>query len=291
MIKDTGGQAFPGMETIETQKYDISLIAPIRNQTNELKRLMESLKKTTADPRMVEIILIIDNCDAEMQALKNHYEERYESFSLKIISVKRSEHFVRDYYNFAALQATGRWILAINIDVVFLTECWDKRITKEMNEKASECKDDILYGVVHDGLPRKGDPAAEGSNKAIWPEKVDFSCWILTSNQFVQLFDGMMDTRNWLWGADHWTGLAWQIVKKGSRIVTIRDVLIDHISHHVKDLPQPESFKYFCEIMGRHPVIYNQTMVQEVATKINAHIDKLHEEQKMKSQNRDEENI
>lgn len=259
---------------------NISIVAPIRNQVKELERLMESLDKTTNDRRGIEIILIIDNCDEEMQELKDSLEKKYSKFNMRIISVKRSEHFVRDYYNFAALQAIGRWIFAINIDVVFMTIDWDKKIIKAMEYKASDVGDDFLYGIVHDGLPREGTPEAENTKKAVWHKKVDFSCWILTSNKFVQFFDGMMDTRNWLWGADHWTGLTWQQVRGGERIVMIRDVLIDHISHHVKDMPQPESFKYFCQIMERHPMIYDKDMVRQVAKKIESEIDRIHEKKK-----------
>lgn len=251
---------------------NISLVAPIRNQIKELYRLMESLKKTTTDPSKIEIILVIDSCDEEMMALKNALEVKYHQFSLKILVVKRSEHFVRDYYNFAALHANGRWILAINIDVVFLTDNWDKKINNAMSQKAEEYTDDFLYGIVHDGLPRDGEVDKATCNKAVWHKKVDFSCWILTSNKFVQFFGGMMDDANWLWGADHWTGLMWQKVDGGRRIVMIRDVLIDHISHHTKDLPQPESFKYFCEIMGRHPMIYTDAMATAQAKKINCYI-------------------
>lgn len=258
----------------------ISIVTPIRANIMEFERLMESLKSTTSDLSQIELVLVADECDEVFTPRIDYYKDKYKEFNIQFLVVERSTHFVRDYYNFASLQAKGRWILAINVDVMFMTKNWDNIICDKMERAARERGDDILYGMVKDGLPRSGNPEEEAEakriNKALWHAKVDFSCWILTSKEFVTFFGGMMDDRNKLWGADHWTGLAWQIVQKGSRIVMIRDVFIDHISHHTKDMPQPESFEYFCQIMRDNPMVYDQKMAQEVATKITEHIKKIH---------------
>ena len=255
----------------------ISIVTPIRENLVELARLMDSIKNTTETPSEIEIILIADKCDAVLVPLIPRLERKYKKFNLRFFIVYRSEHFVRDYYNFAAKQAIGRWILAINADVVFMTPSWDRIIDSKMSAAADQFKDDFIYGITKDGLPRQGDPGIETSKKAIWPQKVDFSCWILTSKAFVNFYGGMMDELNWLWGADHWTGLMWQNVFQGSRIVMILEVFIDHISHHVKDLPQPESFKYFCAIMKKHGFSYTQAISQKEARKIENHINKIHQ--------------
>jgi hypothetical protein len=254
----------------------ISIVTPIRENVKELHRLMKSLEETTANPDDIEIILVVDKCDVVLKPMIPELEARYKNLHLRFFIVDRSEHFVRDYYNFAARQANGRWVLAINIDVVFMTMGWDKIIASRMEEAASACGDDILYGIVKDGLPREGDSGLEKCKKAIWQKKVDFSCWILVSKAFVSFYGGMMDDTNWLWGADHWTGKTWQQVKGGSRVVMIREVFIDHISHHVKDLPQPKSFAYFCGIMRKHPIVYNDKLAEGEARKIENHIDQIH---------------
>lgn len=254
----------------------ISVVTPIRENLEELHRLMKSLEETTELPGEIEIILIADKCDGAIIPLIPELEEKYKGLNLRFFIVERSEHFVRDYYNFAAKQAKGRWVLAINVDVVFKTKSWDRIIAGRMEEAASHCQDDILYGIVKDGLPRQGDVGLENCKKAIWHKKVDFSCWILTSKTFINFYGGMMDELNWLWGADHWTGRMWQSVLGGSRVVMIRDVFIDHISHHVKDLPQPKSFQYFRGIMERHQLIYTEAIAIREAKKIEAHIKSIH---------------
>lgn len=254
----------------------ISIVTPIRENLAELHRLMESLLKTTEHPEDVEVVMVVDHCDGVLTPKLAALEDQYKRMNLIFHKVKRSEHFVRDYYNFAARQARGRWILAINVDVMFMTPGWDRIIASRMEEAAASHGDDILYGIVKDGLPRDGDEGLEGCKKAIWHKKVDFSCWILTSKAFVNFYGGMMDPTNWLWGADHWTGLMWQKVLGGSRVVMIRDVFIDHISHHTKDLPQPPSFDYFCNIMRKHPIIYTDKMAAQEAAKIERHIESLH---------------
>ncbi len=162
----------------------ISLITPIRENLEELYRLMKSLKETTENPAEVELVLIADNCDSVLVPLIPDLEKEYKWINLKFHKVQRSEHFVRDYYNFAAKKASGRWILALNVDVVFMTKSWDRKIIAKMEEAADRFKDDVLYGIVKDGLPRDGDEGLEGCKKAIWHKKVDFSCWILTSKAF-----------------------------------------------------------------------------------------------------------
>lgn len=254
----------------------ISIVTPVRENEKELARALESIRKTAEIKEEIEVVFVIDRCDGVLLPKVAVLEEEYKDLNLRIIKTDRSEHFVRDYYNFAARQARGRWILAINIDVEFMTPSWDRKIIEKMEAAAKACGDDILYGIVKDGLPREGDPGLEKCKKAIWHKKVDFSCWILTSKAFVNFYGGMMDPTNWLWGADHWTGIMWQNVLAGARVVMIRDVFIDHISHHVKDLPQPPSFSRFCDIMRRHPIIYTQEMAEKEARKIEAYIRSLH---------------
>lgn len=257
----------------------ISIVTPIRENLNELDRLMKSLDETTSNPAEVELILIVDKCDRLLVPLIHDLEKTHRKFNLKFHQVERSEHFVRDYYNFAAKKASGRWILAINVDVVFMTKSWDRIIISKMGAAADHFEDDFLYGIVKDGLPRQGDEGLENCKKAIWHSKVDFSCWILTSKAFVDFYGGMMDERNWLWGADHWTGLMWQNIFGGSRVVMMREVFIDHISHHVKDIEQPPSFKYFCSIMKKHPIMTTKETTLNEARRVEAYIKHLHGEQ------------
>jgi len=254
----------------------ISIVTPVRDNEMELARAFESIRATTEVKEEIEIVIVIDRCDGVLSPKAQDLVERYKDLNLRILRTDRSEHFVRDYYNLAAKNAKGRWILAINIDVMFMTPVWDRKIIEKMEAAATACGDDMLYGIVKDGLPRQGDEGLENCKKAVWHKKVDFSCWILTSRQFVQFYGGMMDPTNWLWGADHWTGLMWQAVLGGSRVVMIRDVFIDHISHHTKDLPQPPSFNRFCDIMRKHPIIYTQEMAEKEAKRIEDHIRSLH---------------
>lgn len=256
----------------------ISIVTPIRENVRELCRLMDSLQNTTEKPEEIELVLVVDRCDDILMPLLPYFENNHKDMNLKFFVVERSEHFVRDYYNFAAKKAAGRWILAINVDTVFMTKGWDRIISERMEAAANQFGDDILYGIVKDGLPREGDEGLAGCKKAIWHKKVDFSCWILTSKAFVSFYGGMMDPFNWLWGADHWTGKMWQNVFGGERVVMMRDVFIDHISHHVKDLPQPESFKYFCSIMKKHPILYTDEIAKREAQKIEDYIRTLHAE-------------
>jgi len=240
----------------------ITLVAPTRNRPDDLKRFLESIKATTLNPENIEILFYVDDDDHVTLPLINPLQALYSDYNLRFVIGKRSDHFSKDYYNFLAKQAQGRWVMAINDDSVFMTQDWDRIIDYKMSKAAAEVKDDILLGIVQDGMKRTG---AEKINPTM-------SCWLLSSKEYVNLTGGLLLEEIYTWGGDYWLGRVFCKVQYGKRKVYIMDVFIDHNSHHLKDLPQPESFWHFKRIEENHPCTCTEQTVKEKSDFINAYI-------------------
>jgi glycosyltransferase involved in cell wall biosynthesis len=251
----------------------ITLITPTRNRVNDLKNFFESIKATAKDPSSIEILFFVDDDDSATLPMIKTYEEEYKDFNVRFHVGKRSDHFSKDYYNFLARQAQGRWVMAVNDDSVFVTPGWDAIICAKMEAAAEAFGDDILLGIVQDGMIRKG---AE-------KDRPTMSCWLLSSKQYVDLTGGLLIEEIYTWGGDYWLGRTFSKVQNGARKVFILDVLIEHNSHHAnprrpieKHLPQPESFALFQRIESEHPCSFGEEAAQEKANMINDCIARLH---------------
>jgi len=240
----------------------ISLVTPTRNRPNDLRRLLESIEATTKNKDEVEILFAYDKDDNVTREVIPSLIYNFPRLDIKWHEVERSDHFSKDYYNFLSLKAQGRWIMAINDDSVFMTPEWDRIIDFKMSDAADKAKDDILLGIVQDGMKRIG---AEKLNPTM-------SCWLLSSKEYVTLMNGLLLEEIYTWGGDYWLGRVFCKVQYGQRKVYILDVFIDHNSHHLKDLPQPESFWLFKRIEEDHPCTCNEEVVAIKAKFINNYI-------------------
>ena len=252
---------------------EITLITPTRNRPNDLKTFLESVKNTASNPASIEILFYVDDDDHVTIPLINNFEQEYKDFNVHFHVGKRSDHFSKDYYNFLSNMAKGRWVLAINDDSVFMTHGWDLIICDKMQTAAEKFGDDILLGIVQDGMERHGDEKA----------KPTMACWLLSSKEYVNLMDGLLIEKIYTWGGDYWLGLVFTKAQSGHRKVYILDVLIEHNSHHAnprkspdKHLPQPESFAHFQRIEAAHPCVFTIDDVLGMINKINKYIKDKH---------------
>lgn len=247
----------------------ITLLTPTRNRPNDLRTFLQSVKDTTAFPETVEILFYVDDDDIVTIPLIETLQEEYKLLNVHFHVGPRSDHFSKDYYNFLAKMARGRWIMAINDDSVFMTPSWDYTICKRMEEEATACGDDILLGIVRDGMIRHG----------FGKRQPDMSCWLLSSKEYVDLMGGLLFEEIYTWGGDYWLGYTFNRVQSGRRKVYILDVLIEHNSHHANprrdadhQLPQPESFAHFQRIEAENPCQFDEKKSKEKSGIINDYI-------------------
>lgn len=245
----------------------ISLITPTRNRPQDLTNVLNSLMEMTTHRETIEVLLAVDKCDPVMLPLIKSFEEEYRAINVKFFIVDRSDHISKDYFNFLSLKAQGRWVMCINDDSIFMTKGWDVLVNDKMLLASNRYGDDILLGIVNDGMIREGDLKV----------KPDMSCWVLSSKEYINLMDGLLIEEIYNWGGDYWIGRLFKKVAGGQRKVYIQEVLIEHNSHHANprrkiQLPQPESFQHFMRIENAHPCQFNEALLRGKVNKINEYI-------------------
>lgn len=238
---------------------EISLVLALRSQPKEFTNLIESISRLTEHKDSVEILVVIDNDDAETYEFI--YSIKYDiPIAIRPILTDRSLWYVRDYYNYAERMANGRWIMNINADSLFKTKGWDSILCNKMGAVADKVGDDILYGIVDDCLKEKDNT-------------IGFSCWSLSSKEYVNLMGGIMDGRIPAWGADVALGQVFSLIDNGRRKVFIPEISIDHISHHVyKNIKPAIHVKRFRKMEHDFPTFLTPEQIQESADKVNRYI-------------------
>lgn len=239
---------------------NISIILALRHQSVEFLYLVASIIEKTSDIDKIEMLVVIDEDDTETLYFLNCVIAHNKQFFIRKIITKRSKWFVRDYYNFAARMAYGRWVIYINADSYFKTQDWDRIVNDKMSKAALTVGDDILSGIVEDGLDEKD-------------KNIGFSSWSLSSKEYITLMGGILDDRIPAWGADVALGQVFNALSGVSRKVFIPEVFIDHMSHHVyKHIKPSEHTKTFQKLQHDFPAFLTPEQVTEVANKINNYL-------------------
>lgn len=239
----------------------ISLIMPFRERLDLLHGLMISLEETTNNLDNIELLCAIDSDDEIVLSEVNKLMISYKKFNLNFFIVNRSEHFIRDYWNFLARQANGRWIMAVNDDARFMTKDWDKIILNKMNTFA--IKDDCWCGLIKDGIPRHGEDP-------LFPH---FSSWAFQSKEAVKVMGYFYNEKCWVWGPDHFVP---QLYKPLNRIVSLTEVFIDHLRMHkdnYQDKKYTDNFNRMLKIDQEHPHGITENDIKIESKKLRKYIE------------------
>lgn len=98
-----------------------SFIVPTRHRTEQVRRLLDSVKATTCDLRQIEVVLVIDEDDEESMHL------RFDGLTLKRVTVPPG--LTMGALNLSGYRAaTGDRLMLLNDDVVLQTPGWDEQV-------------------------------------------------------------------------------------------------------------------------------------------------------------------
>lgn len=236
----------------------ISLILPYRDQYALLAQLIDSIMVTTADLSSIEMVLAVDNDDEVMKKNSGIYERIYPF--MKFHFTEKSDHFVRDYFNFAASRATGRYIICINADSIFKTKDWDTFVYEAMDRASKTDGDDIHLGLIRDGINRHHED----------PLYPNFTSWVTVSKQSVDSLGYLYYEKYKMWGVDHFIA---DVYKKIGRLVTLTHVFIDHCNIHTGQRPADENHAKFGIISESNEEV-TQSDVESEAGKLLVEIER-----------------
>lgn len=115
----------------------VSLLLPTRGRPALVQRLFESLIQTTSDLQRLEIVLYIDEDDAETREISHPV--------LSLVKIIGRPGQTMGNMNRACYEASrGRYVMLINDDVIFRTTSWDARVIQSVKRFADEIA--LVYG-------------------------------------------------------------------------------------------------------------------------------------------------
>lgn len=207
--------------SMEENDIVFSLLVPTRYRTVRLLNLLDSIETTTHNPLSVEVLIAYDDDDAETDKFLSSLKTfRY---NVRIYKRTRSSHLCRDYYNIMAEQANGKYIWALNDDVILITQSWDQILSAKIEGFLADKKDRICYIGIHDNTDPNTDVSPEGKN--------GYTCFPMVTREYVKIVGRFLFESTPAWGGD---GAIWELFKKvPSRILNARqDIYVNHICIH-----------------------------------------------------------
>lgn len=110
----------------------ISILLPTRGRTTALKKSLQSLLDTAANPKRIELLLGIDDDDT---AVKQYIQDEIAPILKEYQIECKAQIFqplgydqLHTYVNTLAGAATGEWLFFWNDDAIMLSENWDNEI-------------------------------------------------------------------------------------------------------------------------------------------------------------------
>ncbi len=204
---------------------NFSLIIPTRERNDELNRLIFSIVDTTDVLKEIEFLFI---CDNDYLPTLENVKKIIGDYGLqgRMLTRDRSDFSNRDYYNWGATNAQGRYIWAIADDLVFLKKQWDSKILDKLDTFIRNSKDKIICAVI-----RHNTHFVHGDAKKI-------PSFPLISREAYHHLGFLLHPQLPTWGADH---LLAKLYGSVGRLYSIDDeIYLNHISHHTKQIKADE---------------------------------------------------
>ena len=196
---------------------NFTVMIPSRKRQHMLAVLLPSVFKTAMFKDKVEVLVTYDNDDRSTIDALPRLQELVKDYNVQFISRDRHYSINDSYYNMMASRATGKYLIAVNDDTVFLQTSWDALALIKIEDYLQTHKDGIFYGITND------KEVESKRNESNW-----FSCFPLISKKTVEVLGFFFDPAFPKDGAD------WDIVetfREIGRILDLRnEIVIEHIS-------------------------------------------------------------
>lgn len=200
-----------------------SLLVPTRERIVELTRLLRSLYLTVTNKADVEILLAIDNDDALTKNYLPNLITQFEMFKIRPFYRDSSGEFVfinRDYYNWLAEQAEGKYLWISADDITYEVIGWDVIIPRYIEGYLNDRPDRIMCAGIKDNTPKPS------------PHLPPFPCFPLITRETFKHLGFILHPFVPTWGADYLLYLLYTGVNR--YLVIDNEVYINHISYHTR---------------------------------------------------------
>lgn len=231
---------------------DFSIIFPSRERSRLLVNLVNSIKETALDINNVEVLVGIDDDDAESIDAARHItaQHKFVHFHQR----HRSSMLNEDYINWMARDySVGRYLIIGNDDIEFKTMHWDEIARNKLNVYLADKPDRIVYGWLSDALINR--------------QGMQFCCFPLVSREGMETLGFAIPGEFPSWSAD---GSLWEIYMRTGRILDLSEIMLEHISYH-SGKRERDSVSYHVEKINSGIPI-SGIPIEEYAAKLNKRI-------------------
>lgn len=242
-----------GADLERVTPMNISLVTCFKERVDFMADLLASLKRTTKNPDKVELLVALDNDDTKgIDGLNRLIKDSPVSIIAR--EYEPSDFLIRTHMNPIIKLASGRWIIGISDDSRFVTKDWDLLLWLKMTEMAHLWGDDILLGMLGDGLEHDG---------------LDFSCWPVLSMQAHNILGHWHREEFFFWGADWFVA---DVYRRLGRIVDCRDIMVHHYTYHNGQRPLDHFGMKFKALANIYGCAFTQEMVNQDKNKLEQFI-------------------
>lgn len=229
-----------------------------------LNNLIRSIDKTTKDKSEIELHITYDDDDIETNEFSGILVKRYPRLKLLFHKTRRSEWMNRNYVNWVANNfCSGKYLLNLNDDVVFLTKDWDELAWNKLEDYVKDLPDGVVYGITEDNeLDKVNHKPYE-----------NFSCFPVISMTGVKALGGFFDNEFMSWGSDI---AIYSVYERIGRVLDLRkEIELLHISVHSKRRIPDEVYQEMLGRMKEEQIDHNELINRDVA-KLIKYTDSFH---------------
>jgi len=208
---------------------EYSLLCPTRLREQSLYNYLNSVLKTTKNKQEVEILIAVDEDDPNTRQTAERYKREFRNLNIKIFKRIHSDFVNRDYYNWLAERAEGKYIWVNGDDLLLIVPNWDVIIKKRIEDYLVDKPDRIMCAGIKDNTPKPK------------PTLPMFPCFPLVTKEALDYFKFVLHPFVPTWGADY---LLYLLYTGADRYLEVKDtVYLKHISWHTRAVNKDSTAK------------------------------------------------
>ena len=198
--------------------YKISIVIPTRDREVKFTKTIEALQLCTCHPENLELLIIVNDDDLVSQTYVKKVMARHGMLKHKLLLRPYSIALNRDYYNWAADQATGDLVWIYADDLIVVAPNWDTTVNEQVGNMYTRNPDGVFIVSIKDNTP----PPSHRLPK--------FPCFPMFTRQAREALGFWLHPKPNNWGVDY---IMYMIFGPLGRICNIHDRnYINHVSYH-----------------------------------------------------------